>query len=309
MRSLLVAAALVVASGVLAPPVAAQTGGVEGQVVDEEGRPLADSVVIIESLRVSRKNEVKTNKDGRYRMIGLQAGPYRVTATKDAYQARYVEVDVHLGDPTKVMDIQLVSLAAVEAVTGPSEPELRERFNRAVEQIRAGELDEAEATFLDLATLYPDVAEFHQNLGYVYAKKKDWARAEASYEAALAQKPNDPALTLALAGVHEDAGEPDRALAILSEAAVANPKDGSLQFERGMLLLKSKKPAEAAEALEAALANDPSRVEAHYFLGTLLVNEGKVPEAVEHFEAYLASNPENERFAETAKGMLEALKR
>jgi len=309
MRSALVAVGFVVGLALLAPPAHAQTGGVRGKVVDEEGQPLVGSVVVVESQRISRKSELKTDKKGEYRMLGLQPGPYRVTAAKEGYQARYVEVDVPLGDPTEVRDIELVSLEAIARATGPSEDELRAEFTRAVELARSGRLDEAEAAFLDLLAVQSDISELHQNLAYVYVQKKDWARAEESYRTALELKPGDPRVILALAGVHEDAGEPDKALALLTQAVGESPTDGSLQFERGMLLLKAQKVPEASEALEAALAADASLTEAHYHLGTVLVNQGKVPEAVEHFEAYLASSPENSRYAETAKGMIEALEK
>ena len=309
MRSALVTAGLLIGLALLAPRAHAQTGGVHGRVIDEEGRPVVGSVVIVESERVSRKSELKTNKKGEYRMIGLQPGPHRVTATMEGYQGRYVEIDVHLGEPTEVMDIQIVSKEAIARVTGPTEGDLREKFGRAVALLRAGQLDEAEGLFRELVEVQPDVAEFHQNLAYTYAQKKDWPHAAESYHAALALKPGDSALVASLAGVLEDGGEPDKAREVLDEALAANPDQPKLQYERGILLIKAQKVPEATEALEKALGGDPTLTDAHYFLGTLLVNQGKVPEAIEHFEAYLASNPENPQNVETAKGLLQALKK
>jgi len=270
---------------------------------------VAGSVVLVESERVSRRNELETNKKGEYRMIGLAPGPYRVTATKDGYQARYVEIDVHLGEPTDVVDIQIVSQEAIARVTGPTEDDLREKFGRAVELLRSGQLDEAETLFRELVEVQPDVAEFHQNLAYTYAQKKDWPHAVQSYRVALALKPGDSALVASLAGVLEDSGEPDEALEVLDGALAENPDQPKLQYERGILLIKAQKVPEATAALEKALGGDPSLTDAHYFLGTLLVNQGKVPEAIEHFEAYLASSPENPKNVQTAKGLLEALKK
>jgi predicted Zn-dependent protease len=309
MRSALVTVGILAGTTLLAPSARAQTGGVRGKVIDEEGRPVAGSVVLVESQSVSHRVELKTDKKGEYRMIGLPGGPYRVTATKEGYQARYVEIDVAIGDLTAVPDIQIVSQEAISRVTGPTEDELRAKFSRGVGLLRSGQLDEAETVFRELAEVQPGVAEFHQNLAYVYAQKKDWTHAEESYRKALSLKPGDSGLTVALAGVYEDAGDADKALDLLNRAAAESPADPRLQFERGMLFIKSQKVPEATEAFETALAHDPSMADAHFYLGTLLVNQGKVPEAIQHLEAYLATNPENVQYVETAKKLLQALKK
>jgi tetratricopeptide (TPR) repeat protein len=309
MRSALVTVGILLGTTLLAPAARAQTGGVRGKVMDEEGRPVVGSVVLVESESVRRRIELKTDKRGEYRTIGLPGGPYRVTATKDGYQARYVEVDVALGDTTEVPDIQIVSQEAISRVTGPSESDLRAKFSRGVELLRSSQFGEAEGIFRELVEAQPKVAEFHQNLAYAYARQKDWAHAEESYRQALSLKPGDSTLTVALAGVYEDAGETDKAGDLLNQAAAANPGDSKVQFERGVVFLKQQKAPEATEAFAAALAADPSLAEAHFHLGTLLLNQGKKAEAIEHLEAYLASNPDNAQYADTAKKLLEALKK
>jgi Flp pilus assembly protein TadD len=309
MRGTLVTVGMLVSMAVLVPSARAQTGGVRGKVIDEEGRPVAGCVVAVESQTISRRIELKTDKKGEYGAIGLTPGPYRVTATKDGYQARYVETDVGVGNATQVPDIQIVSRDAIARVTGPSEAELRTKFSRGVELLRSGQFGEAEGVFRALVEAQPKVAEFHQNLAYAYARQKDWAHAEESYRQALSLKPGDSTLTVALAGVYEDGGEVDKALDLLNQAAASNPGDSKVQFERGIVFLRQEKAPEATDAFAAALAADPSLAEAHFHLGRLLLNQGKKAEAIEHLEAYLASNPDNAQYADTAKKLLEAIKK
>jgi predicted Zn-dependent protease len=311
MRSSLITLGLLVGLALLGPaPARAQTsGGVRGKVIDENGQPLADAVVTIESQRISRKAEVKTNKKGEYGMIGLQPGPYRITATKDGYQPRFVEFNVAVGNPAGAPDIQLVSLEAIARATGPSEEDLHRKFGRAVEMLRSGQYPEAETLFRELTEIQPEVPEFHQNLAYAYAQQKNWPEAEASYRRALELKPGDTVLVTSLAGVYEESGELDKAGAVLDEAVAQSPDDASLQFERGLVFFRQQKVEEATEAFEKALAADPSLTDAHYYLGTLLVNQGKVTEAVEQLEAYIAATPEDTPYVETAKSLLAALKK
>jgi len=312
MRSALVTVGLLVGLALLAPsPARAQatTGGIRGKVIDETGQPVANCVVTIESLRVSRKVNVKTNKKGEYGMIGLVPGPYRITASKDGYRPQYVDFNALIGDSAPAPDIQIVSLEAIARATGPSEEDLRQKFGHAVDLLRSGQYAEAETIFLELTQLQPRVPEFHQNLAFAYAHEKKWPEAEASYRKALELKPGDAVLITGLAGVYEDAGELDKAGALLDEAIGQDPSSASLQYERGLLLVKEQKVDEAAEAFQKALAADPSLTDAHYYLGTLLVNQGKVPEAIEHLETFLATSPADTPYAETAKKLLAALKK
>jgi predicted Zn-dependent protease len=310
MRSALVTLGLLAGLALLAPsPARAQTGGVRGKVIDETGQPVDKSVVTIESLRVSRKTEVKTNEKGEYGMIGLPPGPYRLTATKEGYQPASVDFNVIIGNSAPAPDLQIVSLEAIARAVGPSEQDLRKMFAQAVDFLRSGQYAEAETIFLELTQLQPQVPEFHQNLAFAYAHEGKWPEAEASYQRALELKPGDTVLITGLAGVYEESGQLDKAGALLDEAIAQNPSSASLQYERGLVLLKAQKVDEAADAFQKALAADPSLTDAHYYLGTLLVNQGKVPEAIEQLEAYLAATPENTPYAETAKKLLAAIKK
>jgi len=312
MRSALVTVGLLVGLALLAPsPARAQatTGGIRGKVIDETGQPVANCVVTIESLRVSRKVNVKTNKKGEYGMIGLVPGPYRITASKDGYRSQYLDFNALIGDSAPAPDLQIVSLEAIARATGPSEEDLRQKFGKAVELLRSGQYPEAETLFRELTQLQPQVPEFHQNLAYAYAHQSNWPEAEASYQKALELKPDDPVLITGLAGVYEDAGDLDKAGALLDEAIAKDSANASLQYERGQVLFKKQQVPEAVEAFEKALAGDPSLTDAHYYLGTLLVNQGKVPEAIEHLETFLAASPGDTPYAETAKKLLAALKK
>jgi tetratricopeptide (TPR) repeat protein len=310
MRRSLITVGALLAFAVLAPRAPAQsTGGARGKVVDQEGQPLAGATVAIEYLEgVTRKYEVQTNDRGEYIQVGLTPGTYRITASKEGYQGKGLETRINLGGMTEIEPLELMTAEAAAAQVGPGEQEIREKFSEGVEFLRAGELDQAEAVFKELLDMQPGIPEAYRNLGYIYAQQKDWAKAEAAYQAALDLRPGDPDLMASMARVYKASGQTEKAKALLQQAAADNPDDAAAQFNEAILLLSEGQNEEAISAFEATLAADPSMAEAHYYLGTLLIGQGKVPEAIEHLEAYLASNPENEQYAATAKGLLEALK-
>jgi len=311
MKRVILGGALLAGLAFLAPsPASAQVGQVRGKVVGPEGEAIVGATVVIEFQGgVPRKFEVKSNKKGEYMQVGLQPGPYRLTATKEGYRGAIANVRVSLGDATEAPDLQLLTPQVAAQQPGSAEAELREKFAAAAEMTSAGQLDEAEAAYKALLQEFPDVPELHQNLGIVYSLKKDWPAAEACYLKALELRPGDTQVTTALASVYQESGRADQALQTMSDVAGASPEDADAQFNKGIFLLNAGKTEEAAAAFESALALEPAMAEAHYHLATILVGQSKVPEAIQHLEEYLAFDPQNAQYKATAQGLLQALKK
>jgi Tfp pilus assembly protein PilF len=314
MKRALVVAGLLIVAGLLAAPAEAQNGFAKGRVVDAQGQPVAEaSVVAVYLGELPKTSTRKTNKKGEYIHAGLYGGRYRITAEKEGYEPTIIEHDVTLGDPTEIPDIVLQpkkppQVAAREAAAKAPE-EVKAKFAKAVELTTQGQLAEAEALFQELLVVLPDVAEIHQNLGLIYAKRSDWAGAETSYRKALELQPENASTMSALATVYESMGQHDKALELTNQAAAADPKNALAQFNRGVFLINANQPAKAVAAFEAALAANPALAEAHYHLGTLFVGQGRVPQALEHLKAYLATSPANEANVATAKGLIAALEK
>jgi tetratricopeptide (TPR) repeat protein len=308
MNRLHIVGGLLLGLAFIAAPALAQSGFIQGRVVDEEGNPVADAKLAIEYLGERTWNfENKTNKKGEYTQGGLYPGRYRIVVSKEGYETTGMEHPVILGNPNLLPDIGVEKQQTQEEGLQIVEVDLREKFTEAVELTKAGRLDEAEAKFNELREPMSDVPELYQNLGFLYVQKEDWAQAEENYLKSLELKPADPAVTSALAKVYEETGEKEKALDLVSKAAESNPEDAIANYNRGAYLLNAGRTPEAIGAFEAALAADPSLVEAHFHLASMLISQGKVPEAIEHLETYLAANPDNEQNVETAKGLIAAL--
>ncbi len=293
----------------VAAPVAAQSsGGVRGKVVDENNEPVADANVLIEfDGGVTRKYEVTTNDKGEYMQLGMGVGPYRITAAKEGYVSSAMGVRIGLGI-SGVPVLALKSHAAAAQQSSPDAEAIRAKFDEGVALAQAGKLDEAEVVYQEILVDHPGIAGVYQNLGYIYAQKKDWVKAEESYLSALDLRPGEPSYVTALAKVYQESGQEEKATALVAQAAADNPQDAATQLNQGIFQLNEGKTAEAQASFEAALAADPDMAEAHYHLGTIKVGQGKVDEAVEHLEKYIASNPKNEQYAATAQGLVQALK-
>jgi tetratricopeptide (TPR) repeat protein len=310
MKRALIAAGLLLGIGLLAAPAQAQTGTARGKVLDAQGQPVADAKVLIEFQGgITRKFETKSNKKGEYMQVGMQPGPYRFTATKEGYQPAVVEFRITLGDPTEIPPFKLNSAAQAAQQPGSAAAELREGFQKAVELQSAGKLDEAEAAYKAIIAKTPDIPEVYQNLGAIYALKKDFPSAEAAFLKGLELNPDSADIAAQLAKLYQDNGQPEKAMELMSKSASANPADAKAQFNQGIFLLNAQKNEEAIAAFEAAIKADPGMAEAYYRLGALMVGQAKIPEAIAHLEKYLSMNPTDAGNVAVAQGLLKAMKK
>jgi Flp pilus assembly protein TadD len=310
MKRALIAAGLLLGIGLVAAPAQAQTGTARGRVLDAQGQPVVDAKVTIEFQGgITRKFETKSNKKGEYMQVGMQPGPYRFTATKEGFQPGVIEFRITLGDPTAIPDFKLNTQAQAAQQPGSAQNELRESFQKAVELQSAGKLDEAEAAYKAILEKTPDIPEVYQNLGSVYALKKDFASAEAAFLKGLELRPDSADIATQLARLYQDNGQPEKAMELMTKSAGANPADAKAQFNQGIFLLNAQKNEQAIAAFEAAIKADPAMTEAYYRLGALMVGQAKIPEAIAYLEKYLSMSPTDAGNVAVAQGLLKAMKK
>jgi Tfp pilus assembly protein PilF len=294
-------------AGLLAADAHAQMGAVRGKVVDEAGAPVADAQVrLLFKGQLTKDVTLKTNKRGEYMQVGLPAGNYDITVTKEGFAPQPVSAKVDAGGPTDMLPVKLTK---ARAAAGPAQGasgtgDLRAAVNAA----REGKFDEAEAAVKKVIAADPADGQAQSILGYVYIQKQDWPGAQAAYTKALELTPDSTDSVLGLAEAYQKQGNADKATEVLVKAAEANPQDGALQFSVGLHHLNANHPAEAAAALKKAQALTPDNPEVYFYLGTVAVGQNDIPGAVAHLEKYLSMSPSNAQNTATARGLLSALK-
>jgi outer membrane receptor protein involved in Fe transport len=118
-RKLIAGAALCALSLAASAAYAQQTtGAIQGEVMDDTGKPLAGVTVTITHVPTGTKTTVVTNADGAYEELNLRpGGPYTVEARDSSHTPQKLEVtNIALGATTD-LNITLSSGAAVAEVT------------------------------------------------------------------------------------------------------------------------------------------------------------------------------------------------
>ncbi len=120
---------------VSALPAAAQTGRIGGTVKDTNGQPLKGATITAENPGVAPSSFTATTDDkGRYSIIGLKTGTWKVTASAPGFTPSSGNVPVRsLGAPMPPVDFALAAGASgpAGALAGVNTKELQAELQKA----------------------------------------------------------------------------------------------------------------------------------------------------------------------------------
>jgi tetratricopeptide (TPR) repeat protein len=159
------------------------------------------------------------------------------------------------------------------------------RFNLALALERAGRRAEAVSTLAQLSAVSPEIARERARM------EASMGGLEAGRALDLARASGDVETVLAVASGFRQAGEMEKALALLDRAVDLAPKQASALLNRGAVRQAMGRQAEAAADYEAASALDPALPEARFNLGVLAEERSQYVAALNHYAAALKANP------------------
>lgn len=303
----LLAAAVVLALG---QPALAQSV-VRGKVVDGQGKPVQDAVILFEAEGANRKTQTKTDRNGDFLQVGLQSGAYKVTASKEGVGSQTLPAQVRQG-PNQPLTFTL-SPASAAASLSPEERAAAQKLQAAaaaaVAAFNAGRNDEAIEKFNEVLATQPKCVDCHVNIGQVYVRTQRYAEAEAAFKRAIELDPNSADAFTGLTTVYNAQKKFDLAAEASAKAAQLSGAGGGgaeAIYNQGVVLFNAGKYAEAKAQFEAAVKADPNMAMAQYQLGMTALNLGEIPTAVAALEAYLKLDADGPRAAEV-KAALPAL--
>ena len=166
-------------------------------------------------------------------------------------------------------------------------------FNEGVDQLDQERYADAVASFKRALELYPDDYRSHFNLGCAYDALGRTEAAKEQYEAVLKIQPGNVPARLNLAAQALRAGDRNRAVGLLEEAAGADTDDPRGPSSRAQLALEEGDLAAAERWLKIALERDPEHADTLYRLGRLHEQKKEPAAAAAAYEAAVKSDPED----------------
>jgi tetratricopeptide (TPR) repeat protein len=131
----------------------------------------------------------------------------------------------------------------------------------------------------------------HYNLGNVYARKGDFAKAMSHYRQALSINPRYADVHNSMGVILFQSGKKGEAIAEYQTALRLKPSYADAFFNLGVALAAEGKIDQAMICYRRALELKPQLAAVHNNLGILLARQHRLREAIPHFRAALAINP------------------
>lgn len=296
-------ASLVAAVG----PAEAATGRLRGNVVDENGEPIAGVSVAVTSAQMPDFFEqLETNKRGVFTLAVARVEPtYTLQLTKPGYRSLKAEVQVRAMEMAEeTYTLPAVSGDAVETSELPADAAATleqnaavQAFNEGLSAQRAGDLATARERFEAAVAEDADLAPAHIALATVHLDLGDHEPALASAERGLELRPaNQEALRVryeALLGL----GRSDEAKVALDRLMEAEGMAATAKtvYNEGSAAYQAQDFDTALAKFREAAEMDPSMYDAHHAIATILVHRGDHAGAAEAADRALDLKPDDVR--------------
>lgn len=312
-KTLFSAVMLVAALVLSALPAMAQTGRVGGQIKDTNGQPLKGATVTAENPGASPSSFTATTDDkGRYSIIGLKTGSWKVTASAPGFAPSSGNVPVRsLGSPTPPVDFVLAPGAgggAAGALAGVNAKELQGELQKAIDMANAGQHDAAIAAYEAVIAKAPALTMIHGQIAQVKRLKKDYDGAIASYQKVLDGDPNNDKVKIEIGMTYLEKNDFANAEKTLGEMATSVNANREVFYNLGEVKFAKGETDEAVKHYQRAVDMDANWAKPLFKLGLARLQKADTAGAIEYMNKVIAAEPNSPEAAQ-AKGLIEQLKK
>jgi tetratricopeptide (TPR) repeat protein len=283
-------------------------GRLDGEVRDTQGNPYPDVNIVIKNPDTGQTLTAKTDKAGKFTVLGLRSGVYNLTLTNDKDKMTYQD-QFHVDETgNNLYKVNFKDVMAKQASAHPEEEKKREEEEQKREglkahfdagmaamndaktvktQLQAAPTDQSLKDKLntDYQTAINELKQAEQavgakdvgnhatvvaQMGVAYEGLGQWADAADYFSKAAALKPQ-AGYYVAEATDLAKAGKIDDAPALCDKAAAADPTVAAMCWKNlGIVLNNAGKAKEAVGFLQKATTADPKDAQAWYLLGNAL---------------------------------------
>ena len=311
-KNLLTAVALVAAFVVSALPAAAQTGRIGGTIKDPNGQPIKGATVTAENPNASPSSFTATTDDkGRYSIIGLKAGGWRITAAGPGFQPSSGPVSVRtIGAPMPPVDFVLAPGAAgpAGAMAGVNTKELQAELQKAEDMVNAQQYDAAIMAYQAILAKTPALTIINMQVGRINRLKKDYPAAIAAYCKVLETELNNDKAKIEIGMTHLEKGDFAAADTALTEAANSTSAGREVFYSLGEVKFAKGDTDEAVKYYQRAVDADATWGKPLFKMGLARLQKADTAGAIEFMNKVIAVDP-NSAEAAQAKALIEQLKK
>ena len=312
LKTLLAALAVVASLVVSAVPASAQVGRIGGTIKDQNGAPIKGATVTAENPSASPSSFTATTDDrGRYSIIGLKSGSWKLTAAAPGFQPSSGNVPVRtVGTPLPPVNFVLAPGAAgpAGALAGVNTKELQAELERAEGMMTGQQYDEAIAAYQAMLAKTPALTMLHMQIGRAQRLKKDYNGALASYQTLLAAEPANDRAKIEIGMTHLEKGDFAAAETALLEVAGSTSANREVFYNLGEVKFAKGETDEAVSYYQRAVDIDGTWGKPLFKIGLAKLQKADTAGTIEIMNKVIAVDP-NSAEAAQAKALIEQLKK
>jgi tetratricopeptide (TPR) repeat protein len=247
-----------------------------GTVLDETGKPIKAATVTAESENMGESFTASTDDKGRFTMIGLRPGRWRIIASAPGYMAEAGIAQLRAG--TNANPPMTIGLRRSGVGMGPlgnvSAKDLQADLAAADALFNQKRWDEAVAAYRALLTRTPTLTAINLQIAAAYRSKGDYETAIAVYRDLLRVEPNNEKAIVGIGTAHVEKGDLPAADTVLTAAAESATAGRQIFYSLGDVKFARGETAEAMKWYQRATAADPSWGKPLYKLGLSAIKLG-----------------------------------
>lgn len=297
---------------VMALPAAAQTGRIGGTVKDVNGQPIKGATVVAENPASAPSSFTATTDDrGRYSMIGLKAGSWRVTASAPGFEAASGNVPIKtLGTPMPPVDFTLNPGASggPAALAGVNTKELQAELAKADAMVAAKDYAGAIGIYEAMLAKVPALTALHLQIGALYRNQKQYDKAMEAYKKVPAGDSNADKATIEIGMTQLEMNDLAGAETTLQSVAQSTSANKEVFYNLGEVKFAKGETEEAVKYYQRASDIDPNWGKPLFKLGLAKLQKADTAGTLEIMNKVIAVDP-NSAEAAQAKGLIEQLKK
>jgi predicted Zn-dependent protease len=286
-------------AALLASSAVAQSRGnatLSGKIVDEQGQPVMDAVVVALLEGQSEPTSVKTDKKGEWKLKNLAEGQWRLEISKDGLETNRQVVEIRNDKMPPVN----VTLAKATPKVDPS-LEINKAVAEAAQLAQGGKIAEARKIYEDLLVKYPSVYQLEGLIARTYAVENQPDKAMEHLKIALDKEPQNAELKVLQADLMMETGDKAGAKAILDGIDLTQVKDPFPFINAAIVTINEGKGDEAVASLTKLLAQFPTQNEIYYYRGRAYVVAKKYDEARADLDKFVTLAPGAKEAADARK--------
>ena len=263
-----------------------------GTVVDETGKAIKAATVTAENPNLGQTFTASTDDKGRFTMIGLRPGEWRIIASAPGYLPEAGQVQLRSGNANPALTIAIRrNGVGIGPLGSMSAKDLQTQLAAADALFNQKRWDDAVAAYRALLVKAPSISAINLQIAAAYRGKGDYDAAIAAYRDLLRVDPDSEKAKVGVGIANTEKGDMRAAEAALTQAAESPTAGRESYYSLGDLKFRNGDIAEAMKWFQKATDADPSWGKPLYKLGLGAIKQGDKAAAANFMTRVIAVDP------------------